>query len=100
MANTPTVTLDEIEGVNSVVYGTIAFSGTYATGGETLTPSVVGLTRIKAAQVDITSATTGAIAGHFNATTGKIVLLVPAGTQVANGASLTGITANFRAVGA
>ena len=46
MANTVTVFEDAVEGANSAVYADLAFSGTYATGGETLTPSTEGLTRI------------------------------------------------------
>lgn len=100
MANTPTVTLDLIEGVNSVVYGTILLSGTYATNGETLSPTVLGLSNIKFASVAVTTSTTTVSTAYFNPTTGKIVLFAPAGTEVANGTSLTGISLNFRALGA
>lgn len=100
MANTATVRLSELEGANKVVYGTIAFSGTYATGGETISAAQLGLVSIKDVSLDITSLTTAANLAVFAPTTGKAILVVPAGTQVANGASLTGVTASFRAVGA
>ena len=101
MAHTSTVYSDEIEGANAAVYLDITFSGTYATGGETLTTAETGLSRIKAVDGAVTSLTTGASGPVlFNRSTGKILLTVPAGTEVANGASLTGITATVRVLGA
>lgn len=100
MANAVTVTAKNVDGTLASAYGTIAFSGTYATGGEAVTAGALGLTSVLDIEVDITSATTAVITGFYTASTGKITLVVPAGTQVANGASLTGITAKFKAVGA
>lgn len=101
MAHTITIYSDGIEGVDAAVYADIAFSGTYATGGETLTSAETGLSRIKSVDGAVTSLTTGASGPVlFNRATGKILLTVPAGTEVANGASLTGITATVRLLGA
>lgn len=100
MAHTVSVSLDEIEGVNSAVYATLTFSGTYATGGETLVPADFGLATIKAVDATVSSMTTAANVASFLTSTGKLRLVVPAGTEVANGASLTGVTATVRVLGA
>lgn len=100
MAHTSAIVLDEIEGVNSAVYVDVTFSGTYATGGELLTTAETGLGVIKNVEGAVTSLTTGASGPVlYNRSTGKILLTVPAGTEVANGASLTGITATLRVLG-
>lgn len=100
MANTVTVYEDTIEGPNSVVYADVAFSSTYATGGETLTPSSFGLSAIKAVSATVTNLSATANVATYSRTTGKLLLAAPAGTQVANGTSLTGLTATVRVVGA
>lgn len=100
MANSVTVTNDTIEGVDSVVYADVTFSSTYATGGETIAPATLGLSRIKAATLDITAASTVVDQGFYLASTGKFVFRDATGAQVANGASLTGVTGTIRVVGA
>lgn len=99
MAHTVTVYERNIEGVNSVRYADIAFSSTYATGGETLVPADYGLASIEAVDADVTSLSATAVNAVFSRTTGKLILVAPAGTQVANATSLTGITASVRVVG-
>lgn len=100
MAHTVSVTLDEIEGVNSAVYADLTFSGTYATGGETLTPANFGLAAIKSVDATVSSMSTAANVATYLSSTGKLRLVVPAGTEVANGASLTGVTVSVRVLGA
>lgn len=100
MAHTVTVTGDEIEGANSVVYATLTFSSTYATGGETLVPGAFGLATIKNVDATVSSLSTVTNVATFLASSGKLRLAAPAGTEVANGASLTGVTATVRVVGA
>ena len=100
MANTVTVYREEVEGANSAVYADLAFTGTYATGGETLTPAVFGLSRIHAVDADVTSATATAITATYNRTTGKLLLKAPAGTEVANGTAHTAVTVSVRVLGA
>lgn len=100
MAHTVTVTADEVEGANSAVYATLTFSGTYATGGETLVPASLGLTTIKDVVATVSSMSTAANVASFLASSGKLRLVAPAGTEVANGASLTGVTATVRVLGA
>ena len=100
MAHTVSVTADEIEGASAAVYATLTFSGTYATGGETIVPSTLGLSTIKSVDATVSSMTTAANVATFLASSGKLRLVVPAGTEVANGASLTGVTATVRVLGA
>ena len=99
MAHTATVYERNIEGVNSVRYADLAFSGTYATGGETLVPADYGLSTIEAVDADVTNLSATAVNAVFNRTTGKLILVAPAGTQVANATSLTNVTASVRVVG-
>lgn len=100
MANTVSVFLDTIEGVDSTVYADVTFSGTYATGGETLTPDSFGLSVIKDVTATVSSLSTVTNVATFDRATGKLILVAPAGTQVANSTSLTGVTAKVRVVGA
>lgn len=100
MAHTATVTQDAIEGANSAVYASLAFSSTYATGGETLTPAEFGLSLIKEVVATVSNMSTTAIVATFSRTTGKLRLVAPAGTEVANGTSLTGVTVDVRVLGA
>lgn len=100
MANTVSVFGDEIEGANSVVYADLTFSGTYATGGETLTPAAFGLSVIKSVDATVSNMSTTASAATFLRSSGKLRLVAPAGTEVANATSLTGVTAQVRVVGA
>jgi hypothetical protein len=99
MAHTVTVYEDAIEGINSAVYADLAFSGTYATGGETLVPAAFGLNNIESVSADVTNLSATAINAVFDRATGKLVLVAPAGTQVANATSLTGVTASVRVLG-
>lgn len=99
MANAATTVLETIEGVDSVTYSTIALSSTYATGGETVTPAQFGLSLIKVMAVEVTSAGTAVLAGSYVPSTGKILLRDLTGAQVANGASLTGVTLAVRVLG-
>jgi len=99
MANSVVVNFDEIEGVNSAVYATVTFSGTYATGGETITAASLGLNNIESLTADVTSLSATAINAVYLASTGKVALVAPAGTEVANSTSLTGVTATVRALG-
>lgn len=100
MANSIAVTSRNIEGTSAVTYGTITFSGTYATGGEAVAAGALGLQKVAGIELDVNSLTTAANLAVYVPTTAKVILAVPAGTQVANGASLTGVTATFRAIGA
>lgn len=100
MAHTVTVTTDTIEGQNAAVYGSVAFSGTYATGGETLTPAEFGLTAIKEVEATVSSMSTTALVATYSRSTGKLRLVAPAGTEVAASASLTGVTVDVRVLGA
>lgn len=99
MAHTVSVVRDEIEGANSAVYADITFSSTYATGGETLVPAAFGLSVIKDVVATVSSLSTAANVATFLRSSGKLRLAAPAGTEVANGASLTGVTATVRVLG-
>lgn len=99
MAHSVDVFHKTIEGINSVVYADLTFSGTYVTGGETLSPTSLGLTNI----VDVTPVVTSLLAaihkGSFNRSTGKLQLTQASGAQVGNGASISGATVRLRVVG-
>lgn len=99
MSHTVTVVLDEIEGVNSAVYADLVFASTYATGGETLVPAAFGLNNIEWVTADVTSLTADAITAVFSRATGKLILVAPAGTQVANAADISAVTVSVRVLG-
>ncbi len=64
-----------VYGTDRVVYGTLAFSGSYATGGEAVTPATFGLTRIDLVVFDgavVASDLSTACSPKFNAATSKI----------------------------
>ena len=100
MAHTVSVVRDEIEGANAVIYADLTFSGTYATGGETLVPAAFGLSVIKDVTATVSSMTADTNVATFLRSSGKLRLVAPAGTEVAAATALTGVTATVRVVGA
>jgi len=102
MAHTTAFVAQEVEGINTVKYVTISFSGTYATGGEAVTAAEFGLASIESVQPNlaVSGAGTTVYNARFNSSTSKIQLYVAAaGAEFANGASLTDITLTARVVG-
>lgn len=100
MAHTTAITLDTVEGVDSAVYAQLTFSGTYATGGETLTPGELGLAAVKLVQCeDVRATATTVVPAQYNVATGKVQIFDDAGVEVANGVSLTGFTLRIKAIG-
>lgn len=81
--------------------GTVTFSSSYTTGGESVTPSQVGLGTILRFDVDFASSSTPAIrAGNYDVTNSKLLAFTTSdGLQVANGTNLSTFSAKFEAVG-
>jgi hypothetical protein len=97
---------------NKVVEAVIGFTGTYATGGDTLSPALFGMTEVRGmyqscgsigtndpfAHTAPTTAAHGALV-LSGTTTAPLVQVWAAGAQVANGVSLTARQARVRIVG-
>lgn len=98
---------------NKVVEATVTFTGTYATGGDTLSPALFGMTEVRelwqSGGAFATSAYNHAVPGSGATTQGQLVLagtgVAPlvqvwsGGTQVANATSLTTRQHRIRLVG-
>lgn len=83
MAVAFTQTKRSVYGTDRVVYGSLVFSGNYATGGEAVTPATFGLTRLDLLIFDGIAVSTDLTAGlglKYNAATGKIAAYETAGT--------------------
>lgn len=65
-----------VYGTDRIVYGTLVFSGNYATGGEAVTAATFGLTTLRMVIFDGIAVSTDVATGNpvkYNAATGKIV---------------------------
>lgn len=79
----------------------LAYTGpaSYATGGDSLTPESVGLSKIEAIVGLTISNGTNVYFGYWNATTKKILWYSATATEIANATDLSGFTGRFEAIG-
>lgn len=87
-------------GDKRVTLGSVTYS-TYATGGESLTPSQIGLGTIKTMLLTNPVSSVPAIRGAtYNPSTSKLLAYTTSdGAEVANGTDLSAYTVNFEAIG-
>lgn len=79
----------------------LAYTGStsYATGGDPLTPEMVGLGKIEAVIGAQISDGTNIYFGFWNATTKKILWYSATATEIANGTDLSGFTGRIEVIG-
>jgi hypothetical protein len=79
----------------------LAYTGpsSYATGGDTLPPQSVGLSKIEAIVGLVISDGTNVYWGYYNQTSQKILWYSATATEIANGTDLSTFTGRFEAIG-
>lgn len=77
----------------------VAYSGTYATGGDSLTAASLGMNKIKWADVELTHPITGVAAVRYDTATEKLVAVAAAGTEVANATAVASLQVKVTAHG-
>lgn len=71
----------------------------YATGGDSLTPQEISLSKIVAVVGALISNGTNIYWGYYNGTTEKLLWYSATGTEIANGTDLSGFTGAFEVIG-
>ena len=96
---TATVTVEKqtTEGRNRVTYGTLAGSASYATNGETLTASALGMGVIE--DLIVKPHVAGKALKWSGSKTAPKLIISVADVEVANASNQTTATGSFRAVG-
>ena len=79
----------------------LAYTGpaSYATGGDSLTPESISLSKIEAVTGLTISNGTNVYFGYWNPSTKKILWYSATATEIANGTDLSGFTGRFEAIG-
>lgn len=79
----------------------LAYTGptSYATGGDSLTPESIGLSKIGAVLGLVISDGTNVYWGFYNLSTKKILWYSATATEIANGTNLSTFTGRFEAIG-
>lgn len=79
----------------------LAYTGplSYTTGGDSLTPESISLSKIEAIVGLTISDGTNVYFGYYNVSTKKILWYSATATEIGNGTDLSGFTGRFEAIG-